>query len=183
MASGRRVWTSAVLHLPTLLACAGAGLDEVTVWMSWLCCKALTWIPDCWPESGRADQLSELANTGFVATPGVSGLPFSRACGQAKCWGTPWKRTSWVRAVPQPAAIVSWPRVCRGRFSSRAQRTCWHSLSVLLASSRAWPGLWVSQLEQQLTLLMLHQRRPGSLSLYQVVFPKNAQLEGCRARC
>lgn len=41
----------------------------------------------------------------------------------------------------------------------------------------------VSQLEQQLTLLMLHQRYPGSLSLYQVVFSKNAQLEGCRARC
>lgn len=41
----------------------------------------------------------------------------------------------------------------------------------------------VSQLEQQLTLLMLHQHCPGSLSLYQVVFPKNAQLEGCRAQC
>lgn len=84
MAGGQRVWTSAVLQLSTLLACAGAGLDEVTVWMSWLCCKALTRIPDCWPESGRADQHSELANTGFVATPRVSYLPFSWPCGQAK---------------------------------------------------------------------------------------------------
>lgn len=88
MAGGQRVWTSAVLQLPTLLAYAGAGLREVTVWMSWLCCKALTWIPDCWPESGRANQHPELANTGFVATPVYPVFPFPGPVGRQSA-GTP----------------------------------------------------------------------------------------------
>lgn len=84
LAGSQRVWTSAVLQLLTLLACAGAGPDKVTVWMSWLCCKVLTGIPDCWPELTSTQCWPTPSR--FVATPGISYLPFSWPHGQAKCW-------------------------------------------------------------------------------------------------
>lgn len=121
-----------------------------------------------------------------MATLGVSYLSFSWPYEQAKCLDTqfyPMERDRLGQGrAPACCCFELAPSVSEEVFQQSSEDL----LAQLSCAAGQFPSTaraLVSQLEQQLTLLMLHQRRPGSLSFYQVVFSKNAQLEGWGARC
>lgn len=117
-----------------------------------------------------------------MAILGVSYLSFSWPYEQAKCLDTQFYPMERDRLGQACCCCELAPSVSEEVFQQSSEDL----LAQLSCAAGQFPSTaraLVSQLEQQLTLLMLHQRRPGSLSFYQVVFSKNAQLEGWGARC
>lgn len=167
--------------LPSL-AHARVESDAVTIWMFWLCCKALAWVPACWRESLGKLTVTQCWPTPsrFVAAQGMSLPPFFQSHGHAKCWDRqlcPTERDG----LDQCCA----PDYCSCELApSTLGKSFQQSSEDLLAQPFPTAGQFgapVSQLDLRLTLLTLHQHRPGSLSFFPGCVPQKRTARGMRS--
>lgn len=119
-----------------------------------------------------------------MATLGVSCPPFSQPRGQAKCWDMQFcpmeKDRLGQGCAPDCCCCELAPSVSGKVFQQSSEDL----LAQPFCAAGQFPSVArapVSQLEWQLTLLMLHQRHPGSLSFFPGYVPQKCTAGGMQS--